>query len=222
MTELTPLALKLRTTYRNSPATGDAFWNEMAGVVEAELAAPRPVRLPTVEEVADVINRSGYSDMAREVLDLVASLNPAWVPVPADATIPAGTLVRVEEPGTVRATEFEWRPKDQVFAEDRATENFAYFVPSGTVLTWGRYRKKPVVIEAMQLVGTNAEFHSVYQWIEANTLGSFEPMAVISTLEGLHWADPGDWIIRGVQGEFYPCKPDIFAATYEPAGGVTL
>ena len=95
---------------------------------------------------------------------------------------------------------------------------------------WGRYRKKPVVIEAMRLVGTNAEFHSVYQWIEANTLGSFEPMAVIegrvpypasgvsidprdgrliiSTLEGLHWADPGDWIIRGVQGEFYPCKPE--------------
>ena len=109
---------------------------------------------------------------------------------------------------------------------------------------WGRYRKKPVVIEAMRLVGTTAEFHSVYQWIEANTLGSFEPMAVIegrvpypasgvsidprdgrliiSTLEGLHWADPGDWIIRGVQGEFYPCKPDIFAATYEPAGGATL
>ena len=69
---------------------------------------------------------------------------------------------------------------------------------------WGRYRKKPVVIEAMQLVGTNAEFLAVYQWIEANTLGSFEPMAVI-------------------EGRVpYPCKPDIFAATYEPAGGATL
>ena len=44
---------------------------------------------------------------------------------------------------------------------------------------WGRYRKKPVVIEAMRLVGTTAEFLAVYQWIEANTLGSFEPMAVI-------------------------------------------
>lgn len=42
-----------------------------------------------------------------------------------------------------------------------------------------KYRKKPVVIEARQLVGTNAEFHAVYQWIEANTLGSFEPMSVI-------------------------------------------
>ena len=231
MTELTPLARKLRTVYINSDATGDALWNEMAGVAEAELVTPHPVRLPTVEEVADVINRSGYSDMAREVLDLVASLNPTWVPVPA-ATIPAGTRVRVEEPGTVRATEFEWRPKDQVFAEDRATENFAYFVPSGTVLTWGRYRKKPVVVEAMQLVGTNAETHAVYKWIEANTQGSFDPLSeeipasgvsidpttgffLIATLEGVMQAKPGDWIIRGVQGEFYPIKSDIFEATYE-------
>ncbi|MEE7714225.1 hypothetical protein V3J85_23230 [Bacillus sp. 5001] len=38
----------------------------------------------------------------------------------------------------------------------------------------------------------------------------------IPTLEGVMTADEGDWIIRGVQGEFYPCKPDIFAATYEP------
>ena len=101
------------------------------------------------------------------------------------------------------------------------------------------YRKRPVVIEAMRYASPNAHAHAVYQWIEANTLGSFEPMSVIegrqhypasgvsidprdgrliiSTLEGLHWADHGDWIIRGVQGEFYPCKPDIFAATYEPA-----
>ncbi len=101
------------------------------------------------------------------------------------------------------------------------------------------YRKKPVEIEARQLVGSNNDLHDVYLWIERQTNGSFEPMAVIegkvpypasgvsidprdgrliiSTLEGLHWADTGDWIIRGVQGEFYPCKPDIFAATYEPA-----
>lgn len=42
---------------------------------------------------------------------------------------------------------------------------------------------------------------------------------VIETLEGDVTAQVGDWIIRGVQGELYPCKPDIFAATYEPAGG---
>ena len=233
MTELTPLARKLQIAYLNQArAKVEVRWNAAAKTAEDELVTPHPVRLPTVEEVADVINRSGYSDMAREVLDLVASLNPAWVPVPADATIPAGTLVRVEEPGTVRATEFEWRPKDQVFAEDRATENFAYFVPSGTVLTWGRYRKKPVVVEAMQLVGTNAETHAVYQWIEANTQGSFDSLSeeipasgvsidpatgffLIATLEGVMQAKPGDWIIRGVQGEFYPIKSDIFEATYE-------
>ena len=103
-----------------------------------------------------------------------------------------------------------------------------------------KYRKMPVVIEAMRLAGSPADWHAVYQWIERHTLGSFEPMAVIegrkpypasgvsidprdgrliiSTLEGLHWADPGDYIIRGVRGEFYPCKPDIFEATYERMG----
>lgn len=102
-----------------------------------------------------------------------------------------------------------------------------------------RYRKRPVVIEAMQLAGTTGECHAVYQWIEANTLGSFGPMAVIdgttpcpasgvsidlrdgrmmiATLEGPHWVNLGDWIIRGVAGEFYPCKAEIFDATYEPA-----
>lgn len=100
-----------------------------------------------------------------------------------------------------------------------------------------KYRKKPVTIEAMLLDGSAADTHAVYQWVEKNTLGSFEPMAVIegdepypesgvsidprdgrmiiSTLEGLHWADLGDWIIRGVAGEFYPCRADIFEATYE-------
>lgn len=104
-----------------------------------------------------------------------------------------------------------------------------------------QYRKKPVVIEGMRLDGTSGDMHRVYQWVEVNTLGSFEPLDVIegrepypasgvsidprdgrliiSTLEGLHWADKGDYIIRGVQGEFYPCKPDIFEATYEAVTG---
>ena len=97
-----------------------------------------------------------------------------------------------------------------------------------------KYRKKPVVIEAMQLTGGTAQWHDVYQWIERNTQGSFDPLAaevptsgvsidpatgfvLIATLEGVMQAKPEDWIIRGVQGEFYPCKPDIFAAVYEPA-----
>jgi hypothetical protein len=95
-----------------------------------------------------------------------------------------------------------------------------------------RYRKKPVEIEARQLAGTTGDMHGVYLWIEANTQGSFDPLAdevpasgvsidpatgflMIATLEGIMQAKPGDWIIRGVQGEFYPCKPDIFEATYE-------
>ena len=100
-----------------------------------------------------------------------------------------------------------------------------------------KFRKKPVTIEAMQFSGTPAEGHAVYQWVEKNTLGGFELLAVleaeepapesgvsidpsdgrlvIATLEGLHWANVGDWIIRGVAGEFYPCKPEIFTATYE-------
>lgn len=101
-----------------------------------------------------------------------------------------------------------------------------------------RYRKKPVEIEARQLVGTTADMHAVYQWVEANTQGSFDPESpelpaagvsidpatgfmLIATLEGVMQAKPGDYIIRGVQGEFYPCKPDIFEATYEPVGGAS-
>lgn len=98
-----------------------------------------------------------------------------------------------------------------------------------------KFRKKPVEIEAMHFDGSNAEMHEVYQWIESNTQGSFDPMGdevpgsgvsidpatgfmLIATLEGVMQAKPGDWIIRGVQGEFYPCKSDIFEQTYEPVG----
>jgi hypothetical protein len=78
-----------------------------------------------------------------------------------------------------------------------------------------KFRKKPVVIEAVQFTGDNA--HEVWQLCAAaefhnNMPGTF---MLIKTLEGNMVADPGDWIIRGVKGEFYPCKPDIFAATYE-------
>lgn len=102
-----------------------------------------------------------------------------------------------------------------------------------------KFRKKPVIIEAMRLEGTAGETMEVYRWVEENTAGSYDTNArdedgrllttpgsgvsidaatgflVIATLEGEMTAKPGDWIIRGVAGEFYPCKPDIFAATYE-------
>lgn len=81
-----------------------------------------------------------------------------------------------------------------------------------------KYRKKPVVIEAIQYKGYNSlplvkklmgnEFEKVL----------FKPISeklIIPTLEGEHEVSVGDYIIKGVQGEFYPCKPDIFEMTYE-------
>lgn len=80
----------------------------------------------------------------------------------------------------------------------------------------GLYRKKEVVIEAQQFDSTKSE--SLAEWCGARIgrEGSF-PCLYIQSLEGEMRADAGDWIIKGVKGEFYPCKPDIFLATYEPA-----
>lgn len=85
-----------------------------------------------------------------------------------------------------------------------------------------KFRKKPVEIEAMQLDGTVESANHVLAWIgwnggEAHRYHPTRPsegLVVATLLGGMH-AAIGDWIIRGVQGEFYPCKPDIFAATYE-------
>ena len=89
-----------------------------------------------------------------------------------------------------------------------------------------KYRKKPVIIEAFQLtkdaalryfidkeplpfgIGLSGSYHT-----ERRSL--YSAHATIKTLEGNMRAELGDWIIKGVKGEFYPCKPDIFEATYE-------
>ena len=83
-----------------------------------------------------------------------------------------------------------------------------------------KYRKKPVVIEAFQWTG-GVDPHP--QWmIDAIRLGNVyyqggdRPYLTIETLEGKMRANQGDFIICGVSGEIYPCKPDIFAKTYEP------
>jgi hypothetical protein len=89
-----------------------------------------------------------------------------------------------------------------------------------------RYRKRPVVIDAFQWTGDfdalDAWFHSM-GYLEDGHAGIYEDhnpagegLLVIPTLEGEMRALRGDYIIRGVKGEFYPCKPDIFTATYEP------
>ena len=143
MTEITPLALKLRTAYRNSDATGDALWNEMAEVVEDELVAPRPVRLPTVEEFAIVYENVSFGfrhkkpssasmNIAQALLDLITNLNPTWVEVPPDATIPAGTRMRVEH------QEYANRAQEWVTEVDKTPAMWetggVCLVPSGTVL----------------------------------------------------------------------------------------
>ena len=77
-----------------------------------------------------------------------------------------------------------------------------------------KYRKKPVVIEALVYTGTNATeiLHWMFPDIEPDAQAN---ELTIKTLEGELHASPGDFIIKGVKGEFYPCKPDIFEATYE-------
>jgi len=92
------------------------------------------------------------------------------------------------------------------------------------------FKKKPVVIEAFCLGGglmpdwfLDARSANTVRTYSEGTGNPFnDPLthAEIDTLEGTHRANRGDWIIRGIKGELYPCKPDIFAATYEPASTV--
>ena len=79
------------------------------------------------------------------------------------------------------------------------------------------FRKKPVVIEAIQYTENNREEieHFTGNGAKVNIEGKRRSV-VIETLEGTMIGEPGDWIIKGVMGEFYPCKPHIFAATYDP------
>ncbi len=86
------------------------------------------------------------------------------------------------------------------------------------------FRKKPVVIKAIQWLGTNESLAEIRKFMKPNypKLPKLpgetpKPVLIIETLEGNHEAKIKDWIIRGVQGEFYPCKPDIFKQTYESA-----
>ena len=95
-----------------------------------------------------------------------------------------------------------------------------------------RYRKKPIVIEAFQMTEArrinNVDWpnwlHEAWNkepgegsvWIALDDPARLK--LVCGTLEGIHRIDWNDWIIQGIKGELYPCKPDIFAATYEKMG----
>lgn len=97
-----------------------------------------------------------------------------------------------------------------------------------------KFRQKPVVIEAFQMTLEHRTDNRDWpQWMheawqkQRSEVGSLSPIdrlksngtdeLAIHTLEGIHRVIFNDWIIRGIKGEIYPCKPDIFEATYEPA-----
>lgn len=83
-----------------------------------------------------------------------------------------------------------------------------------------RFRKRPVVVEAVQwwpgtdVPGVVMRTPMLGGRGHGPIVG--QPQPAVETLEGVMWVSPGDWIITGVRGEQYPCKPDIFAQTYEP------
>jgi hypothetical protein len=102
----------------------------------------------------------------------------------------------------------------------------------------GRYRKLPVEIEARQWDGTPDGARAIAAWANGTTgtqnvfyqegkpgdpnlvePGEVVEIFTVYTLEGIHIVTPGDFIIQGVEGEFYPCKPGIFAQTYEEVPG---
>lgn len=81
-----------------------------------------------------------------------------------------------------------------------------------------KFRKKPIEIEAEQFTNENKD--RALNFVRCNVATGFDeknnPVMDIQTLEGTMRVSLGDWIIKGVNGEFYPCKPDIFEKTYEP------
>lgn len=79
-----------------------------------------------------------------------------------------------------------------------------------------KYRKKPVVIEAMKY-SINNKYAALVFAPNVAGIDSIDGEVYITTLEGRMLVSDGDYVIKGVQGEFYPCKPDIFHATYEVA-----
>lgn len=81
-----------------------------------------------------------------------------------------------------------------------------------------KYKKRPVIIEAVQWTGENhRDIDDFCGDAILNLVTPNDPKLVVRTLEGDMTASVGDYIIKGVKGEFYPCKPDVFAETYEPA-----
>ena len=103
-------------------------------------------------------------------------------------------------------------------------------MPHGCCIPWGKhkgafleanmakFRKKPVVIDAVQFEDTAEcliELDAMGLGVVCDYADKDNPVLRVGTLKGVMIANPGDWIIKGIKGEFCPCKPDIFEATYE-------
>ncbi len=89
-------------------------------------------------------------------------------------------------------------------------------------MTVRTFRKKPVEIKAIQWAGGNLQdcikfLGNSYGGYNADRTPNGKSELIVNTLEGFHKASKGDWLIQGVNGEHYPCKPDIFDKTYEYA-----
>jgi hypothetical protein len=83
--------------------------------------------------------------------------------------------------------------------------------------TAGRFRKRPVIVEAMPYDGTYGSGQAILDWADATVRRLDLVNLSVRTLEGELQISPGDWVVRGVGGEYYPVAAHYFAATYEPA-----
>lgn len=78
-----------------------------------------------------------------------------------------------------------------------------------------KFKRKPVIIEALQWNGSEDRLDEILKFAKGFVISCVGQELAIYTLEGRMIANNGDWIIKGIKGEFYPCKPDIFEASYD-------
>lgn len=101
---------------------------------------------------------------------------------------------------------------------------FVRVIQGSTAPSTTRFRKRPVVVEAMQWNGRRElpdPFNvGAIRYCEEGFVHDPRPYLSIKTLDSVAYAFPGDWIVRGTAGEFYPCRSDVFAETYEPASSL--
>ena len=141
-----------------------------------------------------------------------------------DYTVPPNTVHVVPHDDLIRHTMADdclCGPSAEHLANDDGDGwLFVHHSLDGRELDEMKYRKKPVVIDAYRITDENIPDLANKcggQWIEQGQRDDMVRYLVIHTLEGDHRGDVGDWLIRGVAGEWYPCKHDIFRETYEPA-----